>query len=359
MKMPAKRICDEIQKHGSISFFRFMELALYCPDYGYYERKKDIGRAGDFITSVSVGNLFGELLAFQFAEWFGSLPIADCRLPIVEAGAHDGTLARDILNWLQLHRPNLFAKIEYLIVEPSANRQLWQKETLAGFDGKVSWVSQLRDLSNRQSLPGILFSNELLDAFPVHRLAWDARDRRWWEWGVDFDGAKFVPQRLPEPSVQPAFDLPMELLSLLPDGFAVEWCPAALEWWRQAAEILSRGKLLAIDYGLTEEEIFLPQRAKGTLRGYYQQHFADDLLANPGEQDLTAHVNFSAVQKTGEAAGLTTELFCSQPKFLTQIFQKASADPAFAWKPSLARQFQTLTHPDHLGRSFRVLLQSR
>ena len=124
MKMPAAVIREEISKSGVISFARFMELALYCPETGYYEAKKDIvGRRGDFITSVSVGSLFGELLAFQFAEWLLELPVADGRWPIVEAGAHDGRLAADILGWLKAHRAGLFENMEYVIVEPSPTRR--------------------------------------------------------------------------------------------------------------------------------------------------------------------------------------------------------------------------------------------
>src|SRR5260370_42257479 len=105
MKMPAEHIREEIRKSGSISFARFMELALYCPETGYYEKKKDnVGRQGDFITSVSVGSLFGELLAFQFAGWLDELKTRDQKLPIIEAGAHDAKLAADILNWLQANR---------------------------------------------------------------------------------------------------------------------------------------------------------------------------------------------------------------------------------------------------------------
>src|SRR5580698_9268941 len=120
MKMPAAVIREEILQSGAISFARFMELALYCPETGYYEAKKDIvGQRGDFVTSVSTGSFFGELLAYQFAEWLGELPIVDCRLPIVEAGAHDGRLAGDILAWLQSNRAGLFERIEYVMVEPS------------------------------------------------------------------------------------------------------------------------------------------------------------------------------------------------------------------------------------------------
>src|SRR2546427_1045503 len=105
----AKRIASEIAVRGVISFARFMELALYCPVFGYYEKERDTtGRRGDFFTSVSVGSLFGELLAFHFAEWLEELRLADCRLQIVETGAHDGRLGKDILKWLQARRPEVF-----------------------------------------------------------------------------------------------------------------------------------------------------------------------------------------------------------------------------------------------------------
>jgi SAM-dependent MidA family methyltransferase len=123
---------------------------------------------------------------------------------------------------------------------------------------------------------------------------------------------------------------------------------------------LQRGKLLTIDYGFTADEIFSPARTNGTLRGYLRHHVADDILANVGEQDLTAHVNFSAIQKAGEETGLKTESFLTQPQFLTQILAKAQKEQNFGeWNSSRTRQFQTLTHPEHLGRAFRALVQSR
>src|SRR5271154_3872112 len=131
MKTLTEIIRAEIAAKGVLPFARFMEFALYCPDFGYYEQQKDnVGRHGDFYTSVSTGELFGELLAFQFAKWLEESEIANCELRIVEAGAHDGKLAKDILNWLQLNRPKLFAQLEYCILEPSVRRQEWQRETL-------------------------------------------------------------------------------------------------------------------------------------------------------------------------------------------------------------------------------------
>src|ERR1019366_813007 len=154
--------------------------------------------------------------------------------------------------------------------------------------------------------------------------------------------------------------LPPELLAALPDGYTIETCPAAEDWWREAAGILERGKLMTIDYGLIADELILPSRPRGTLRAYFRHHAGDDLLANVGEQDLTAHVNFSAIQAAGESVGLKTESLQTQSQFLTRILEKASKDNSLGeWTPAQARQFQTLTHPEHLGRAFRVLVQSR
>ncbi|HEX9047752.1 MAG TPA: SAM-dependent methyltransferase [Verrucomicrobiae bacterium] len=367
MKMPAAVIHEEISKSGAISFARFMELALYCPESGYYERNRDIvGARGDFITSVSSGSLFGELLAFQFAAWRREGGSPGGRLQLVEAGAHDGKLAADILCWLRAQRPELFSQVDYVLVEPSAARQDWQRQTLAAFAGNVSWIPQLTALPGRTVTDDfqIFFSNELLDAFPVQRFGWDARGGEWFESGVAAEGEKFVWTRLASGGAdalpESVREVPPSLLAVLPDGYTVEASPAAAAWWRAAAGTLRRGKLLTIDYGYTAEEQFSPARTRGTLRSYARQQIGDDLLATPGEQDLTAHVNFSAIQKSGEDAGLTTELFAGQPQFLTRILQRGVTDGVFAQlSPKQIRQFQTLTHPDHLGRAFRVLVQSR
>ena len=356
----------EIVGSRVLSFARFMELALYCPVYGYYEANKDNpGRRGDFFTSVSVGELFGQLLAFQFAEWLESeVESRASEVRIIEAGAHDGTLARDILNWLQLARPKLFERIEYGIIEPSVRRQAWQKENLEKYVPHVRWFDSLDSLKfkiQNSKLTGVIFSNELLDAMPVHRLGWDAAAKKWFEWGVALEGEKFVwakkqKSELNLPSV--LRHLPSSLLDVLPDGYTLEMSPAAENWWREAAGSLERGRLMTIDYGLDADELFSPSRLRGTLRAYFRQHVADDLLANAGEQDLTAHVNFPAVQAAGESAGLAPESFSTQAQFLTRILEKVVKDKSFGgWNTSRTRQYQTLTHPEHLGRAFRVLIQ--
>lgn len=359
MKMPATAIREEICKSGVISFARFMEWALYCPETGYYETNKDIvGSRGDFITSVSVGPLFGELLAFQFAKWLESETGNGSKFRIVEAGAHGGQLAQDILRWMQANRAELFERIEYVIVEPSARRQEWQRETIQpAVSKKVRWVSKMDEIG---PVNGTIFSNELLDAFPVHRFGWDAGKREWFEWGVALDGEGLVWRKMPGSTMHAHDFCPPELESVLPDGYIVERSPAAGKWWEQAAGCLAQGRLVTIDYGYSREEMFLPGRTRGTLRAYHRHRVADDVLANAGEQDLTAHINFTAIQKIGERAGLRTEEFCAQPRFLTRILQSAVAGGEFTQLDAKqARQFQTLTHPEHLGRAFRVLVQRK
>jgi SAM-dependent MidA family methyltransferase len=286
---------------------------------------------------------------------------------LVEAGAHDAQLACDILDTLSRQCPRLSERLQYWIVEPSQNRQIRQREKLEQFAGHVRWAKSLQDLPPH-TVTGLIFSNELLDAFPVHRLAWDRGAEEWFEWGVGLADDRFVWCRLPlslDPRgttfQQAGLPLSPELNAILPDGFILDLCPSAAGWWRQAANRLRRGRLLTIDYGLIAEEFLAPQRAEGTLRAYHQHRLSTDLLARPGEQDLTAHVNFTQIQNAGEDAGLRTDQFCTQAQFLTNIAKQvwtASSDPVPS-TPPWARQFRTLTHPEHLGRSFRVLVQSR
>ena len=196
MKEPIEIIRREIKAHGAIPFARFMELVLYCPESGYYDRfANTIGKSGDFYTSVSVGPMFGELLAFQFARWIEATNLASPR--VLEAGAHDGRLAADVLMYLESVRPDVFEKLEYWILEPSLRRTDLQRQTLQQYPAKVRWFQSWEALP-QAGVRGVVFSNELLDAMPVRRVGWDAKEKRWFEWGVGVTGGDFDWVRMPD-----------------------------------------------------------------------------------------------------------------------------------------------------------------
>jgi SAM-dependent MidA family methyltransferase len=285
-------------------------------------------------------------LARQFAEWHQEMGLEE--VTFVEAGAHDGQLARDILDVFRKAYPG--RNVHYSIIEPSERRRTWQQARLDLFAGQVSWFASLEELP--EQVAGVIFCNELLDSMPLHILRWNGD--RWVERrvGLSKGGLTWQTGELEAGVPQPA--VASELAAVLPEGYQIEACPAALKWWHRAAAKLQQGKLVAIDYGFAEDGLFPPHRKDGTVRAYYRHHLADDLLARPGEQDITAHVNFTAIRRAGEESGLRTEALVTQSKFLTEIVPKVSA-----WAPNQVRQIQTLTHPEHLGRPFKVLIQSR
>jgi len=365
MHQLADLIHREIAECGPIPFARFMELALYCPELGFYEKEGDnVGRGGDFFNRVSVGPLFGELLAFQFSRWFEQSECA--HLQLVEAGAHDGKLAADVLNWFKTRRPDIFQRLNYYLVEPSARRRDWQRQRLKEFEAKVNWTPALGaepSISQSPESFAVIFSNELLDAMPVHRLGWDAKEQRWYEWGVASTGQKFTWTRLNSENPSSIHRLPSspELLAAMPDGYTIEVSPAAEAWWNAAAHWLRNGKLMTFAYGLDAANELQPERTQGTLRAYRQHKIAEDVLADPGKQDITAHVNFAQIEATGIQAGLATEAFETQGRCLTRIAAEAwkPASNFGDWDSKRIRQFQTLTHPEHLGNKFRALVQAR
>ncbi len=371
MNDPAASIAQEIQRKGPMTLARFMQLALYMPGCGYYERPRPIGRGGDFHTSVSVGGLFGELLAFQFSRWLEPLDVPKCA--IIELGAHDGRLAADILGWFERFRPDFLPRLQYCFVEASPTRRAWQERTLEQWAARSDACVTLWKTTNLRWLPGIptaqrsvrgiIFSNEYYDALPMHRLCWNGPLRKWRECRVALgEEGRFV-WRLGRLSPQAAWHqpiLPTELAAVLPDNYTVEICPRAEAGWRGCALCLGAGKLLTIDYGLTAGEWLRPERTNGTLRACAAHHASSDILDNPGGQDVTAHINFSALQTAGEKAGLKTDGLWRQESFLTRIFAETQSHPAAfpEWTPNRVRQFQTLSHPQHFGESFRVLVQS-
>lgn len=351
---------EEIAARGPISFARFMELALYHPRLGYYEQGfGQTGRQGDFYTNVSVGQLFGEILGFNFARLLHQLPAP---VVITEAGAHDGRLAVDLLTYLKSFQPALFEQVTYHIIEPSPRRTYRQHELLEPFAPRVQWFKSFAD---RPPVRGLCFSNELLDAFPVHLVSWNARDQRWHEQlvGCHHDQLAFLssPAELSPDLAQLLPHIPPSLGKVLPDRFTLELSPARIAWWKSACQSLAAGSLIAFDYGGLRDWFLQPERADGTLRGYSKHRLMRDLLRSPGTQDLTASVNFSELIEAGETLGWTTGKYTHQGTFLKEIVEQIDAAPSEfpLWTAHRFRQLTSLIHPEHLGRSFKVLMQRK
>ncbi len=354
-------ISREIAECKILPFNRFMEIALYQPDYGYYEKTHNpIGRQGDFITSVSVGEVYGKLIAELFCRWSG-----DMELPfvIIEGGAHDGQFALDVLQSIIENCEDCRDRFQYWLIEPSSLRKKKQQGKLENLPIPTRWFSRLEEIPDR-SLNGVVFCNELLDAFPVRRLGWDKVNENWFEWGVGSVGDEFTWQRLEQEPVKlpdhvKSFVSP-ELLEVLPDGFIYEWSPQAEAWWQKACRILKSGKMVCVDYGLETMDFFSPHRLQGTLRAYRNQKQEPHLLKDPGTKDLTFHIDFGRLREIGEAESFSPEFYGLQADFLIKEVLAKSGDllSVEKWSVSQRRQLQTLTHPEMFGSSFRVLVQS-
>lgn len=333
-----ERIHAEIAQKGGIPFSRFMERALYEPGLGYYETQREVGRSGDFYTSVSVGDLYGELLAFQFADWLVEI---EGPVQLVEAGAHDGRLAKDVLTYLRNWRPELFERCEMVLWEPSGIHRQWQESVLADFSGKVKWVAELG------SFNGVFYCNEFLDACPAERLIW--KDDAWWLSLVESDGQSFGWGMRPGGNAKLGDQLTPEEGAIFTVG--------DYGMWQAACNSLKRGQLLLVDYGMREREFFDPPRENGTLRGYHGHRMVDDVLADPGEVDITASVNFTRVERIAEASGLEMVPLTRQSQYLVRLFEQTLQRPQLfpEWTSERTRQFQTLAHPEHLGHYFKFL----
>jgi SAM-dependent MidA family methyltransferase len=358
-----------------ITFAEYMDIALYHPEHGYYSSNAvKIGfRGGDFFTSSNLGADFGELLAIQFFQMWEILgqPIP---FSVVEMGAGQGILASHILNYLQLHYPDLFAALNYIIVEKSPTLRQEQQQRLQEF--KVSWCN-LEEIPPN-SITGCFFSNELVDALPVHQFTLEAGELR--EIYVTTaenltplaeglgEKSEFI-EVLGEPST-PELAKYFELvgINLAPnvyeDGYRSEINLAALDWLSIVADRLQRGYVLTIDYGYPASRYYNPRRSQGTLQCYYQHRHHDNPYINIGQQDITAHVDFTALERWGERCGLDQVGFTQQGLFLMMLgLGSRLAAISYQQQPisQLLRRREALHQlidPTGLG-GFGVLVQSK
>lgn len=344
----ASRIVRQIEQMGAIPFPEFMEMALYDPEAGYYAGRADqVGKAGDFFTSVTAGPLFGRLLAAHIASWWekSGQPTA---WRIVELGAHDGTLAEDILSALQSVHPAAYAAVSYVILEPLDRLAAAQRQRLAAFSDRLTLTG---DPASLAPLPGYLLANEVLDALPFHVV--EATDGGWHELGVALaqDGSFEWRDLGPAPAITAS--LPPQA-----PGYRSEVRPDFVEFLRPLVATIKPGRMLWIDYGFERDDYYAEARTTGTLRTFRRHEAGEDPLSAPGTQDITAHVDFTAVMEAVESLGGSTLRFENQARFLTEVSRpwllslEGRTDPATM---KLLRNFQTLTHPGQMGSRFHVL----
>ncbi len=347
--------------HGVISFAKVMDLALYLPTGGYYAgRPRRIGRKGDFYTSVSVGSLYGKLLAASVVKTWEALG-KPADFSLIEQGAHDGQLMEDMHQGLLETGSPLADTAHFLIVEPQEGYRAAQAERLGPRLGdRLSWESGIEALAGGPQ-NAFFVTNELLDAFPVHRVQWTGED--WIEIGVgwDADSGEFIWR--PMPGTADYLKAETDLLPRdLPIGHTTEVQPAAARWIKGVGRSLFRGALLIADYGLDDDEYDSIERPDGTLRRYWNHQMDGQVLSGLGECDLTTHVRFSRV-KTAAAGDFDVALDTDQGRFLTKLatpwLQSLEGIPPPPQIAAQLRQFHTLTHPGQMGTRFRICLLTR
>jgi SAM-dependent MidA family methyltransferase len=351
-------LAERIRGGGPIPFAEFMRECLYHPIHGYYSRAT-ARRFGDYYTSVDVHPIFGRLLARQFAEMWEQL--GSPRLfVLVEAGAGVGRLAAQILDFSARALPEFYAALEYIAVERSSERRAEHAARLADHvaAGHVSSAGEIPC-----AIPaGCIFSNELLDAFPAHRVVVEHGTLH--EIYVDFESGQFTEVRR-EPSTS-ALELYFREQGItLEEGQQAEVCFEACDWIESAGRALEHGFLLTVDYGHEAGALYNEHHNRGTLLAYRDHAVTENLLEAPGEQDLTAHVNFTAVDLWGRRAGLVRTGLATQSQFLVALGRGNEFvdlyEPAQMEIEKLRARLllKNLIHPEGLGEKFQVLIQHK
>jgi SAM-dependent MidA family methyltransferase len=344
-------IVERIRERGPMTVAAFMELALYDPEFGYYARAaRRSGRAGDFFTSVDVGPVFGELLEIQIAEMAALLGEPQRGFDLVEAGAGNGRLAADILAAMRARDPALFESVRVHLVEASAAARAEHRAMLGDASSRLVSSSEVLP----EAFEGVLVANELLDAMPVHQVV--QRDHELNEIYIDADGERL---RVAEgPLSTPRIVEYLNRLDIrLEPGWRVEINLAAADWIGEVARRLRRGFVILIDYGHAARELYSVTHSTGTLTTFSRHQSAGPeagvpaWLANPGEQDITAHVDFTGVRTAAESEGLKTIAFLDQTYFLLGLLQSSPQ--------SALRNLQTLITPGGLGSTMKVLVLGR
>ncbi len=336
----------------SLSFAQFMDQVLYDPSHGYYASgRARIGKAGDFFTNVSVGKIYGKILTLFFEDLWIKMG-KPSSFTLVEQGAHEGQLALDILEAAKTS-PDFFSAIHYYIIEPFLLPQKKQQEALKHHQN-VSWVNDLETLPPFQ---GIHFSNELIDAFPIHLLRWNGQE--WQEERVlQQEEGKYSWITTPI-NQKELCEVAKQLPTTLAPGFLWEVRLGIRSWVQQLEAKLQRGMILIADYGYAGHQRFAPYRAQGSIACYYHHQRVNNPLEQVGERDITAHVDFTdlaaqALQNHFEILGYSDQhhFLIGAAEAWMHRFEGKALTPH---EQKEFRLLQTLLRPETMGRSFQFL----
>lgn len=344
-------IIDKIKKEGPITFETFMDMALYYPGLGYYTSPDIvIGRKGDFYTSPHLHKIFGIMIGKQFEEMWEIMKKPPC-FYVVEIGGGSGYLCKDILEYLK--EREIFNSLSYIIVEINPAMKTSQKKLLSDFSRKIKWVSSTKELNN---IKGCIFSNELLDAFPVHIVEIEDDLK---EIYVAYDMNKFIEIKQDISNID-IINYFKQFSIDIPSGCRTEINLKIKDWLKEISEVLSTGFLLTIDYGYTAEEYYDEERLKGTLLCYYKHRINENPYGNIGKQDITAHVNFSSLKKWGEEFGLKTTGYCPQGTFLISLRIDEAIAEIYGDSPDYSSEIlniKNLILPQGMGETHKVMVQ--
>jgi SAM-dependent MidA family methyltransferase len=352
---------QEIRERGPIPFARYMEICLYDPTLGYYSRNAEqFGKAGDFYTSSDVHAVFGRLLARQFQEMWRALNRPP-HVEILELGPGRGLFARDVLDWSKKKFPDFFDAVTYTLQETSPALRTRLQETMREYlnAGKAAVPKEpptgpCRTLA--AEAPLVVFANEFFDALPVEILSTQGKLH------LALENDRLHEIWLPPSAEELEF---LDRYSVHPEpGERIEISLSAQHWITQIAHAIRRGFLLIIDYGYTRKEQ-LAGHHRGTLMAYRQHSASANPYEAPGEQDLTAHVNFTALAAAAEQAGLQVQNLLTQSRFLMRIGEANQFADAFEdcrlpqERAKVALQLKHLVTPAGMGETFQVLVATR
>lgn len=360
----ATRLGERIKRDGPITFCDWMKAALYDPVDGYYCRadRRRWGREGDYRTSPERSSLFAATFARYFARLYEQLG-RPATWTILEAGAGDGQFAAGILHTLKELFPNVFKATSYVIDEVSPTSNARTRERLQRFSDRV----QFKSLDDVDINPGVVFSNELLDAFPVHRLTLHAGEFREFYVTLGENGNFEWVLQAPSAALSQRLDGYFEEVGARPkDGQVVEVSFEIEDWLRKVAGRMRRGYLITVDYGADAADLFSTVADEsGTLRGFQRHQFVDNLLAQPGEHDLTTTVNWSFVKSVGEGVGLEFIELIQQDHFLLTngLLELLELESARANDETERLRLRTnareMILPDGMAAHFQVLVQKK